>query len=239
MRLKRPGATIVAGLFAGAVALGFGMGPAQADPVEWVDDAATTATLSVGDGEAGSQNLPTGTFEGEVDDDASTITGNVVHPAFGFPISNPLGDDPPEIDLDVQLLINDINLDWDQDDGSVAGTATLQLDLLEALGIDLSAGGCSAYAPVDLTGTYDADVPLLQFAGDIGAIELDGTCAGLGGIIGPMLSDITGDIATTVGEVPEQPEDPEETTTTTEVPAEETPNGGGATPIGKSPSYTG
>ena len=239
MRVKRTGATIVAGLLTGAAALGFGLGTAGADPVEWVDDAETTATLSLGD-EPGSETLP-GEFEGLVDDDAGTITGDVEHPEFAFPIDNPIGDDPEEIDLSVQLLINDIDLDWDQDDGSVTGTAGLELNLLEALGIDLTEGGCSALAPIDLTGSYDDEGPELQFGGEIGGIELEGECAGLAGIIGPMLGDITGDIETIIGEAPEDPEDPEEPTTTTEAPdnGDNGGNGGGATPVPGKPNYTG
>lgn len=252
MRLERTGATIAAGLFAGAVALGFGTGAAQADPVEWTDTATTTATLDMGEG-PNVADLEDGAFEGEVDEDAGTITGDVVHEPYAFEIDTPLGTG----DLDTQLTIGDIDLDWDQDDDTVDGTANIQLDLLsiffagdpddpddEGTELDLSAGGCSIVTSMALDGTYDGDQ--LTFTGDIEGIELDGTCGGLAGIIGGMLGDIGGDIVTVIGqaaeepEEPEDPDEPEETTTTTEAPAEEAPpTGGGATPITKAPSYTG
>src|SRR5699024_2362189 len=99
----------------------------------------------------------------------------------------------------------------------------------------------SALAPIDLTGSYDDEGPELQFGGEIGGIELEGECAGLAGIIGPMLGDITGDIETIIGEAPEDPEDPEEPTTTTEAPdnGDNGGNGGGATPVPGKPNYTG
>lgn len=233
MRLKRTKATIASGLLAGAIALGFGLGTAQAEPVDWTAAAETTASLDMGDG-PGSETLPTGTFTGQVDEDAGTITGEVEHPSHFIEAELPiLGDS----ELHFDLTIADIALDWDQDDDSVSGTAVLQMALTEAGPIPLAP--CVISAPVAPTGTFVDDV--LTFGGELGEISLDGTCGGLADAVEGAIGDIAGSFETTVGG--DAPEIPEDTTTTTEAPAEapaEDPApSNGAAPIAQAPSYTG
>lgn len=233
MRFKRTGATIAAGLLTGAAALGFGLGTAQADPVDWAAGAETEITLDMGDGPA-SQDMPEGTFAGAVDEDAGTITGQVVHPSHFILTELPI---VGESELWFDLTIADIALDWDQADDTVSGTAVLQLAILK--GGPLPLEPCVASAPSDVSGTYVDDV--LTFGGEIGDITLEGECGGFADAVEGVLADLTGSFETTVGGEAPDAEDPpaEDTTTTTGAPAEDPAPSNGATPIAQAPSYTG